>query len=62
MFKLGCRLQFDTTLKRALALADTIDKNGPDRPTDMQVQHIPPSLWLAYCQATSHCCAKPPYA
>ena len=34
-----CRLQFETTLKKALELADSIDKNGPDRATDMQVQN-----------------------
>ena len=59
IIKLGCRLQFDTTLKQALALADTIDKNGPDRPTDMQVQHTPPSLWLASCHTTFEACARP---
>ena len=42
--ELVCRLQFDTTLKRALALADDIDKKGPDRATDMQVQLTAPLL------------------
>ncbi|CAL5224171.1 g6811 [Coccomyxa viridis] len=32
----GAKLQFDTTLKKAVELAESIDKNGPDTPTDMQ--------------------------
>jgi hypothetical protein len=32
-----CRAQFSVALRRAIDLAAKIDKDGPDRPTDMQV-------------------------
>ena len=35
-----CRAQFSTALRRAVDLAAKIDKDGPDRATDMQVLRI----------------------
>lgn len=43
----GCRLQFDTTLKKAVELAESIDKNGPDTPTDMQARAFLTAMLLA---------------
>ena len=52
----GCRLQFETTLKKAIEFADSIDKNGPDRATDMQARHSPHGLCLSdvHSQQVTH--------
>ena len=49
----GCRLQFDTTLKKAVEFAESIDKNGPDTPTDMQARFLLSLLYLIHCTPSS---------
>ena len=48
-----CRLQFDTTLKKAVEFAESIDKNGPDTPTDMQARFLLSLLYLLHSTPSS---------